>query len=344
MVQRLLLLVFASSSLCWAACGSSGSDDTEDNPSANEDAGLDEPDTGPDAGPFSDIVQLQDTHNFSFVGSLHIPTVVTAAASDLDICWDELTADIQCHDIDPLLDIDNIALVRFRNLSETEIETRLSQGDMAQSYVDGYINYVTDHSSACVKLSELSLMGTTVDITEEYAQSDERTYLLLLATGTVPGVGSRMLTFLEPSSQSTNTEVQVEQGCDVLEFSADLTSLDPVVIARDGPWEVDFSQLTVNGQGNEMILSNVDGVMLGFYEGYTPAQLEQEVLDLELIATSLWRLQLDGSSGSKVDLTNLSNEAGPFDGFSGEGTWLLALRCSTCQNPAPLFLSVLVPE
>jgi hypothetical protein len=29
---------------------------------------------------------------------------------------------------------------------------------------------------------------------------------------------------------------------------------------------------------------------------------------------------------------------------SGDGMWILALRCSTCYNPAPVFLTILDPQ
>mgnify|MGYP005741916403 CR=1 FL=1 len=47
----------------------------------------------------------------------------------------------------------------------------------------------------------------------------------------------------------------------------------------------------------------------------------------------------DRSGTTGFDLATLSG----FTGFSGDGIWILALTCSTCANPAPLFLTVLEP-
>ena len=53
---------------------------------------------------------------------------------------------------------------------------------------------------------------------------------------------------------------------------------------------------------------------------------------------------MDLPGGTTASLGDATNGGAAFDGFSGNGVWLLALRCTTCANPAPLFLTVLEPE
>ena len=75
----------------------------------------------------------------------------------------------------------------------------------------------------------------------------------------------------------------------------------------------------------------------------TPAELATQFLDLEIIPTNLYSLSLTG--GNSADLAAAVDADGnAFSGLSGDGTWLLALRCGRCYNPAPVFLSVLVAE
>ena len=65
-------------------------------------------------------------------------------------------------------------------------------------------------------------------------------------------------------------------------------------------------------------------------------------LELEELAAELYTMEHSGGLGS--DLSELRDAQGRnFEGFSGEGTWLFSLRCETCANPAPLFLTVLLP-
>lgn len=290
-----------------------------------------------------DVTMLRDENNYSFESRLSIPSVetMTAERGDIEICWDKLTRDLQYHDIDPLNDIDNISLVRFRNLSEAEIEERLSNDDLPQSNVDGYLSFPTQNATTCAFLSDFTLFGTVVDMAEQYVVSDERVYMLLFSSGVEIGVGTRWITFITPTETSTNPTVEASSNHDILEFKADITSLIPVPVPANGPFEIDWSALTRDARGRELKHETIDQVMFGFYEGETRTSLEEKILDLELNATSLWRIKLSG--GSVVDLSEATNEKGPFSGFEGDGTWVLALMNTKGQNPAPLFLTVFEP-
>ena len=290
-------------------------------------------------------VVLRDEHNYATTSALHLPTIETASGADLEICWSDVEADIQCHDLDAQADLDTVALLRFLHLSEEKVETRLTSGQLDQSEVDGYLEYLSDHESSCTKLSALTFFETEIDIEEEYVESDDHTYLLLFAEGTTPGVGARTMIFVHPTSSSSNTKVMAESGCGKLDFTADFAGVEPVRIPSEGPWVIDWRDLTQDGQGNEIVFEAIDGVLIGFFEGMTLDELQEQILDLELIATSLWEIELEG--GRTADLADARGRdgAGTFSGFERdkEGVWLLGLMCSTCQNPSPLLLSVLEP-
>ncbi len=286
-------------------------------------------------------ILLEDHHNYSFQGRLNIPIIETSAGKDLDICWDQVISDIQCHDVNPRQDIDNLGMVRFTHMTHDQVQDRLSQGEMPQSAMAGYADFNLDHNASCAKLSDLTLFGTEFDIDKEYIEDNDTVYLLLFTKGTTPGVGARMLTFIKPTDSSTNTTVNASAGCGVLNFSADLQLLTPLEIPMEAPWVIDWSDLTRDGQDNEMIFENIDGVLLGYYEGKTYEELEKQLLDLQVMYSSLYEIQLAG--GRKADLSMATNDTSSFTGFSEGGVWLLGLQCSICQNPAPLFLTILKP-
>ncbi|MCP4606404.1 MAG: hypothetical protein GY847_38835 [Proteobacteria bacterium] len=288
-----------------------------------------------------DNIILQDKHNYTFEGNLNIPIIETASGKDLNICWDKVTSDIQCHDVEPQADIDNIGMVRFTHMTHKQVQERLSQGEMPQSAMAGYADYNLDHSSTCAKLSDLTLFGTEFDIEQEYLENNDTVYLLLFTEGNTPGIGARMLTFIKPSDTSNNTSVDIDVGCGVLDFSASLRQLTTLDIPQDTPWIIDWSDLAKDGQNNEIVFENIDGVLLGFYEGKTIQELEEHLLDLKIIHSSIYEIQLAG--GRKADLSMATNANASFTGFSGNGIWLLGLLCSACQNPAPLFLTILNP-
>ncbi len=287
------------------------------------------------------IIYLEDANNFSYVGTVDVPSVATADASDLEICWDQLLQDIQCHDLDAAQDIDWLSLVRFGHLSQEEVEQKLNDDNLLQSDQSGYVEYENEDASTCVSLSDFSFMGTPVDVPAEY-NSELGTFMVLLSTGDVIGVGTRMLLFLEPTPKSKNTAVEMPDGCGVLDFSADLQSLEPVVVPREEPWSLDWWNLTTNGLGNAMEHENIDGLMLGFYEGMSAQDLQEQFLDLQLITDQIWTMDIDG--GATAELSEADNNGSAFTGFEGNGTWVLAMTCSRCANPAPLFLTLLEPE
>ena len=50
----------------------------------------------------------------------------------------------------------------------------------------------------------------------------------------------------------------------------------------------------------------------------------------------------DVAAGNSLALHDLKDANGqPFAGIDGSGTWILALNCGRCANPAPWFLTEL---
>lgn len=277
------------------------------------------------------------------MSSLSIPVVETAVG-DLDICWKNAAKDLQCHDVDPAADLDNVSLLRFLHLSEVEVEQKLTSGQLSQSQVDGYLDFQTDHDSMCTKLSTLSFFGTKIDVADEYVESSERKYMLIFSKGTTPGVGARTMTFIKPTEGSTNTVVDAPEGCGMLDYQANLEDATPVTVAAKPP-VVDWQDMTLDGQRNAIAYQSIDRLMLGFFQDASVEQLQDQIFDIEQIATSLWELPLTG--GRKADLA-FAEERTTRELFTGfdrtDGVWLLALLCSTCQNPQPVVLAVLEPS
>lgn len=294
-----------------------------------------------DTGGTEANVLLLDENNFSYTGDVDVPSITTASGQDIEICWDQVDANIQCHEVDPVADIDNIGLARFPSKTQEDVELGISLNSLLQADIDGYVEFNTDHSSTCTMLSEFSFFGTPIDVPSEYV-ADGGTYMLMLTEGLEPGINAKVITFLQPSLDSDNTRVDVPGSCGLLDFSATLTDLTPVTMPAGGPWVVDWSSLTVDGIQAPLVLSSVDRLMVAFYEGKTPEELQGQFLDLEIIMDRNYQLDLPG--GTTADLADATGADGAFSGFDGDGTWLLALFCSRCYNPAPVFLSVVQTE
>jgi hypothetical protein len=64
------------------------------------------------------------------------------------------------------------------------------------------------------------------------------------------------------------------------------------------------------------------------------------------MATSLWEVRLTGGRTADLRAAVERGENTPFPGFDRDeaGVWVMGLMCSTCQNPAPVVLSILEPS
>jgi hypothetical protein len=300
-------------------------------------------DGGGDDGPEANIV-LRDANNYSSEAALSLPNVDTASGSDIEICFGAVMTDFQCHDVMPQEQLDTIGMLRLR-LSKQDAAERLATSELEQRELDGYLDYETSHDATCIQLSDMTFFGTPIDVEEEYVESDDHTYVLLFSEGTTPGVGAQSMMFITPSASSDNTSVEAEAGCGLLDFSADIGRAEPVEVPIDGPWVVGWREITRNSQGFDIAFENIDELVLGFFEDMTVEELEEQVFDLELLATNLWEIEL--KSGRTADLAEAEerDSGRKFSSFErdAEGVWLLGLMCSTCQHPTPLVLSVLEP-
>lgn len=299
-------------------------------------------DESDDTGTLSGVLTLGDDNNYAYEGTIDGPSFSVAEYTDATIDFSGLTSDLQCHGLDPVADIDNVSLLAFPYLSEEEVEAGLSNDDLQQSDMGAYVA-VQPGDATSVLLSEFTFFGTYPEIIEDYWYEGSATWMMLFTTGTTVGVGGRALAFLEPTAGETNTDVVMEPACGILDFSADLTSLTPIPVPKTGPWTLNWSGLTVDGHGNAFDSSAIDSVMVGYYADLSEEDLAADFLDIESLADGLWTEEVPG--GTAVALDDLVDGSGAaFTDFSAEGTWILALRCSLCANPAPKFLTLLDPR
>lgn len=298
-----------------------------------------------DGGAGAGASLLENQNNYRATGRLTLPTVETSSGVDLDICWTQMVSDVQCHGLSPQVDIDNVALLRFKGLGQEQVEAKLTAGELSQSQIDGYLESRPDHVSTCTRLFDFSFMGSKLKVAEEYREDPAETYMLLFTHGTKTGLGARMMMFIKPLVASTNTKVDAPPGCGTLAFTIDLSSPTRVPVPAAGPWLVDWRNVTVDGLGNQALYSDPDRLFVGFYQDKTVADLEATPFELESMATALWNLPLDGAPTADLAKATNPTTGAAFDGFShGSGSWILALMCSSCQNPAPIVLVVLDPQ
>ncbi len=290
-----------------------------------------------DCEDLGDVLLLTDDANYRFSGRLDVASEDLQEGSDPHFDWSGLTHDLQGHDLDPVSDIDNAALIVFAGLSQGEIEQGLSTNTLDQADLALYVSADPGDSTE-LYLSDLTLFGNDIDV-EKYFVQGYGTWLLTLTTGTEPGVGTRTAAFFDPSPESTETDLVLRDESATLSLDVDILSSPEIPVLSGAPdLTVDWSGLTVTGQGTDVADAAIDQVMVGWYENLDSQDLQDRFLDVEILADRTW---IAGTSGTQTSLAELTGESGSFEGVSDEGTWVLALRCTTCANPAPPFFGVL---
>lgn len=294
---------------------------------------------------------LTDAHNYQSMSSLSIPVIETAPQVDIQICWDQVTKDIQCHDVDPITELKTAGVTRFHGKTPEQVQALLGQTSITSDQYDLYLDLDT-MGGTCGQLSSMSFLGTRpANLMTDYNEAPDKTYLVVVTDSDSPGVGTRSLVFVRPVSTSTNTRVDVPTGCSTdpsvvapkLTFNA---TLSPMALNAAGLSELvlDWGDMTRDSTGADIRATIIDSVLIGFYPGMTVADVQARIIDLEHIeAAQIWEAPTEGTT---VDL-KLATKRGtlePFTGFTpGDGTWIVALMCSNCQNPAPVVLTVVTP-
>ena len=296
-----------------------------------------------------------EAHDYAFSSTLTFPPVKVAPKSDLSFDWSGVSKEFLGHALDTKKDL-NIILVLMFKLTLNDLQTKLNADDIKQSYlVTLPLQYATDGSGTSAKLHTFTNSGNP-SASEILAYLDPAqyspasyTYTLMAATGRTLGVGTKMIQFFQVDPNSTNTSVALTSSSTQLTYNVSLHSLTPAAIpAGQAAITLDYNQIATNALGNQFIASNITKVLVGHYDE-TPTELEAKFLDLELIAKKLYRGDSDSRSANPIDLSDnkvalsaLKTDAGEaFSGIDDTGTWLVALQCGGCRNPAPWYLSVL---
>jgi len=298
------------------------------------------------------MVTANEANNYMFQSTLSFPPVKVKAMSDLTFDWSAVTKDFENHAVNLGTDI-NTALILLVSLSLDDFQTALNTDMIPQRAVIGglplSIHPTGGQTSA--KLSDFTLNGspppdgilTYFDPTNPLYPSATTTYAFMVATGTTLGRGTRMIQTFQPDTGSTNTTVNATTTSTHLEFTANLHSLTPTLVtAGQAAIKLDWGKMKTNALGNDFDIGSITDASVGHYT-QAPADLEgQNFLDLNMIATEFYTGVPD--NGTVVDLSTLKDSSGKaFSGINGNGTWIVALQCGGCRNPAPWYLTVLKP-
>jgi len=311
-----------------------------------------------DGGSLDADVLISEDNNYTATSVLNLPTILTASGEDIELCFDNVTTDLQCHAVDPEEDIAAVVVTKFVGKTKEEIADMLGRGGLETTDVFGVHKGDVD-GTTCVSLSEMTglVASDAFEFETEYTAGDENGmevhYVAVFgARSNFTSPGAITLAFIEPTEGETNTVVNAVPGCDpntdppMLVFTPDIASAEPLKAPEDGPWVIGWGDIETDGLGNEFGPLQPDRLLLGFYEGMTPEDLEANIFELESMATDLWELELDGQDAADLAEAVHRDDDSKFEGFSdyGDGTWIVAILDSMAQNPAPQVLTLLDPS
>src|SRR5436190_1654233 len=292
-------------------------------------------------------VVLKDANNYTSDTTLTIPIVQAKAGADLTVCWDGIMKDLLCHDlVAGTEDIDNVGFLQVP-LSKDVVSQKLAVGQLSENQVSIYREHRVAAGETCANLSTFAF-GSTLNPATDFVEptgGKTLTYMLLFATGLTPGVGSRAMVFVDPSASSTTMKVDAPDACanHVLDFQATLGQPMMIPATDSTKWHVDWSQISKDSFGNPVNFAKLDDVLLGFYRGMSAADLQTQFTDIELIATTLYDVSVPAGARD-VDLATAKVRGGTdsFPGFTQtDGVWAIAVRCTSCQIPAPIVMTIL---
>jgi hypothetical protein len=318
------LLVLVSSALSPGLCGCGG-DSSNSKPKA----------------------QIKDENNYTVDSHLTIPIEETQAGVDLEVCWDEVATDFMGHDVVPGTDagIKGVHWGQITRLTEEQIQEQFAIGtfDSTKSVKKIRTFPVTDAATTCAKLSQFHTGESYLVPEQDYVVSVDK-YILLFAGSQVQGELTRSALFIKPTEGSSVTKVKGRSGGSELQFSADFNK-PKVDIPANGPWVVDWSGLTKDCVGVDVVFQNIETLRLAFYPGYDLAKLAENALDYDRIpGATYYKAAIPGGERS-ADLADLTTDSGQaFTGFTDtDGLWVVALECSKCYLPAPIAVAILNP-
>lgn len=299
-------------------------------------------------------LRVNAANNYAFESTVMLTVQKVAPNTPLHFDWSGLTTDITQQPIDATSGEVQAVVFALLELTPEAFQAKLNANERLTNYSNGAIAYYPVGETSA-DIFAFSGPGSTLPAPAEEIEPfldpsvfepATHTYAALVQDRTDPGKGVRMVQALQLDANSINTDVVITNDSADLSYETDLTTVVPVQVPAVSAnitvnWET-MQMGGLNALGDEWKKSSVNEVMIGHYS-LTPAELTAEFLDLETLASELYRGAV--TAGAKLNLTSLTEatSGAVFAGIDGTGTWILTLNCTECSNPAPWFLTILEP-
>jgi hypothetical protein len=293
-------------------------------------------------------IVASEANNYSLFTALVFPPVTVRPDAELRFRWSSVTEDLLGHALDARSSID-AAHVMLWKASLPNFQAMLHDNALAARDLAFVLTVYTEKMLTEASLFQFTSVGVPVPAEDilpffnaESYPPDQHVYTLMIATGEEIGKGTRLIQSFTLDPASTNTLVEMTNDSTLIQYGVELELLERTLVPLGIPdITIDWTNLTVSARREVFYPQDITEIVVARYDE-TPAELENRFLDLELIAEEMWRGEV--TSGSTASLSELTDGDGrPFTGVTANGTWIVALICGNCLNPAPHYLHIFEP-
>jgi hypothetical protein len=281
--------------------------------------------------------------NYTIATEFTLDVEAVKPTADLTVDWSEVKTDFRGRSVDPN-ELDMLELALWP-LELTEFESALSSDTLNNPVLIAFMP-IRDTTRANLLDLEVpdgpippEVIAQYFDITNYPPETN--TYTIMLANGNNLGDGTRMLKAFRLDAASNTTEVRMDSLSTQLSEKVDLRSLVPQRVPAATPnIDIDWTHTETTGAGGVFIPSSITRIDVAKFSESVP-ELEAKFDALEDLADERYSAEVD--VGTRFELVNTRDATQRFPGIDASGTWLLALSCGACENPAPWYVTILEP-
>jgi hypothetical protein len=293
------------------------------------------PGPGNDTGePRPEPARITDAHSVALTLDLDAASFPLEAGQDARLRWTELRTDLLSQELESCEALSRISLHLLSGGAPDEILEQLARGSLASGSLSATWN-CEPQGCACA-LSEFSYVGHPLVPASDFV-AGRGTWLLTLSVEEREGLQG--LAFLEPLDDQAGSAASLDDDSFGAVASGSLDTSSPLVLPLGGSMEVDWSGLSVDGQGEPLDLARLGALRLDRLT--LPAeQAVADLLALDQRSVQRWELPLQGET--QASLLELAGDAlaQPEPGSS----WLLSLWSGSRLLDLPLVVVELQPQ